>query len=601
MIFATSPLPLSVEPIIGESATSLASRLAWRNGAPRLITFCSDLGIDQRGLTNGAENEIQRIAALAGQDPELLLFWTPRLIEPGWFQLGKERIKFTALSRTQTYVCPLCLGEQAQNDPLSIGHPGVWQLDSIRSCARHGCALVLMPPAPSNKDVFDFARIVERYDSISPTPVLETDMVLEHYLISRISGVNADAGWLGGIPFHVVAQTAENLGILMTLGPDPKRSDITDLQWIAAGAAGFPALAAGPEALHHVLADMKRGHVNDAGRYRARYRFFFEWLRYRDDDRDFDIIRDLVRDFVWKNFPVARGALVLGKECPRQFVHSLSTAVCASGITKRQLGRRLCSMGLATPNGNKLGFDIHDYIPDGVLATIAAEFSGLLNATEAAAYLGIKRFLLTKLTRPDLIPVFMREKKALPLYQVSALSEFMDRLDRLRETGAPKDGWEDIATAAHRTKITTEKATALILLHKLSLRCRHDEAAGFRSFLIDPVALREAISLPEEGAVHQRRAARLLHLTAASITALIAHGHLDGVPVKRPPTARPQVYVCPYSIDIFQDMFISQRDLARRIEGRKNFVGSDDLLPEHRLDLGENTEPIYRREVLDFL
>ncbi|MCP6280547.1 hypothetical protein NL459_28370, partial [Klebsiella pneumoniae] len=84
---------------------------------------------------------------------------------------------------------------------------------------------------------------------------------------------------------------------------------------------------------------MKRGHVNEAGRYRARYRFFFEWLRYRDDDRDFDIIRDLVRDFVWKNFPVARGALVLGKECPRQFVHSLSTAVRASGITKRQLGR----------------------------------------------------------------------------------------------------------------------------------------------------------------------------------------------------------------------------------------------------------------------
>lgn len=387
----------------------------------------------------------------------------------------------------------------------------------------------------------------------------------------------------------------------MTLGPGPKRSDITDLQWIAAGAAGFSVLAAGPEALHQLLADMKRGHVNDAGRYRARYRFFFEWLRYRDDHRDFDIIRDLVRDFIWKNFPVARGALVLGKECPRQFVHSLSTAVRASGITKRQLGRRLCSMGLATPNGEKLGFDIHDYIPDGVLATIAAEFSGLLNATDAAAYLGIKRFLLTKLTRPDLIPVFMREEKALPLYQVSALSGFMDRLDRLRETGDPQDGWEDIATAAHRTKITTQRATAPILLHKLPLRCRHSEAAGFRSFRIDPAVLREAISLPEEGAVHPRRAARLLHLPAATITALIAHGHLDGVPVKRPSPARPQVYVCPHSIDVFQDLFISQRDLVRIIECRQNFVGNDDLLPEHQLDLGEKTETIYRREVLDFL
>ena len=601
MMFTIAALPLSVEPVIGESATSLASRLAWRNGAPRLITFCSDLGIDHRGLTNGAESEIRRVATLAGLDPDPLLFWTPRLIAPGWFQLGQERIKFTALSRTQIYACPLCLHEQAQNGPLGIGHPGAWQLNSIRSCAQHGCALVPMPPAPSNKDVFDFARIIERHVSIPPMPVSETNMVLERYLISRISGENADAGWLGKLPLHVVSQTAENLGILMTLGPDPKRSDITDLQWIAAGAVGFPVLASGPDALHQVLADMKRGHVNDSGRYRARYRFFFEWLRYRDDDRDFDIIRDLVRDFIWKNFPVDRGALVLGKECPRQFVHSLSTAVRASGITKGQLGRRLCSMGLATPNGEKLGFDIHDYIPDGVLASIAAEFSGLLNATEAAAYLGIKRFLLTKLTRPDLIPVFMREEKALPLYQVSALSGFMDRLDRLRETGDPQDGWEDIATAAHRTKITTEMAIALILLHKLALRCRHNEAAGFRSFLIDPVVLREAISLPEEGAVHPRRAARLLHLPAATITALIAHGHLDEVPVKRPSPARPQVYVCPHSIDVFQDLFISHWDLVRKIEGRQNFVGSDDLLPEHQLALGEKAEPIYRREILDFL
>lgn len=123
MMFATAALPLSVEQIIGESATSLASRLAWRNGAPRLITFCSDLGIDHRCLTNGAKSEIHRVAALAGLDPDPLLFWTPRLIETDWFQLGQERIKFTALSRTQTYACPLCLRERTQNDPLSIGHP----------------------------------------------------------------------------------------------------------------------------------------------------------------------------------------------------------------------------------------------------------------------------------------------------------------------------------------------------------------------------------------------------------------------------------------------------------------------------------------------
>ena len=273
-MFATAALPLSVEPIIGESATSLASRLAWRNGAPRLITLCSDLGIDHRGLTNGAEAEIHRVAELAAQDPAPLLFWTPRLVEPGWFQLGQERIKFTALSRTRTWACPLCLAECPADTPLHTGHPGAWQLESIRSCARHGCAQVPMPTAPSNKDVFDFARIVERYAPAASAHVAEPHMALEHYLIARIASENPGSGWLDGLPLHVAAQTSENLGILMTLGPDARRSEITDLQWIEAGAVGYRILAEGPDALHQLLADMKRGYINDAGRYRTRNRHY---------------------------------------------------------------------------------------------------------------------------------------------------------------------------------------------------------------------------------------------------------------------------------------------------------------------------------------
>lgn len=256
--------------------------------------------------------------------------------------------------------------------------------------------------------------------------------------------------------------------------------------------------------------------------------------------------------------------------------------------------------GLATPNGNKLGFDIYDYIPDGVLAIIAAEFSGLLNATDAAAYLGIKPFLLTKLTRPDLIPVLLREEKALPLYHVSALAGFLDRLDRLRETSMPQDGWEDIAAAAHRTKITTERAVALILLHKLSLRYPHGEAAGFRDFLIDPALLREAISLPQEGAVHPKRAAQHLHLSLPPSPPSLRMEIWTGFPSNDRHQPGHRFTSARISSTLFPDMFISKRDLCRQIEGRANLLRIDDLLTALRLVLRENTEPIYRREILDF-
>ncbi|WP_423209292.1 hypothetical protein [Paracoccus yeei] len=41
--------------------------------------------------------------------------------------------------------------------------------------------------------------------------------------------------------------------------------------------------------------------------------------------------------------------------------------------------------------------------------------------------------------------------------------------------------------------------------------------------------------------------------------------------------------------------------MTRQIEGCANLPFKDDVLLDHRLDLGENTEAIYRREVLDFL
>lgn len=288
----------------------------------------------------------------------------------------------------------------------------------------------------------------------------------------------------------------------------------------------------------------------------------------------------------------------MGQECPRQFVHSISTAVTKTGITKRQLGRRLCAMGLAQPNGNELGFDIHDYIPDKVIMKIASDFSGVLNASEAAAFLGIKRFLRTQLTRPDLIQTFGREDRALPLYHVSTLTDFMAGLEELRERGVPEEGWLQIATAAHRAKIPTEKAVALIMLHKLPLRCHCVQIAGFRDLLVDVATLREAINLPEEGAVHPMRAAQILDVPVKTITAMLKLQYLDSVPVRKHSATRPILYACPTAVEGFVHMYITKKRVMRQASTQSNPIVALQLLEEYRIDLGKATEPIYRSEVL---
>lgn len=189
---------------------------------------------------------------------------------------------------------------------------------------------------------------------------------------------------------------------------------------------------------------------------------------------------------------------------------------------------------------------------------IAAEFSGVVNAMEAAAFLGIKCFMLTQLTRSDLIQTYASDEKALPLYETSTLTEFMASLERLREPGLPENGWLEIPTAAHRAKITTATAVSLILLHMLPLRCPRRENSGFRDLHVDVATLREAIGLPEEGAVHPRRAAKILDVPAATIAAMLQRGYLDSVPVPRPSPGPPVLYVCPTAVTNFTNFFVTK-------------------------------------------
>ncbi|MBJ2153964.1 TniQ family protein [Paracoccus sp. IB05] len=232
MFSALQSLPLSVPRVAGESATSLAARLARRNGAPRLITFCSDMGLDHRGLTNGSDTEVLRLAALAGCAPELLLNWTPRLTADSWFRLGRERIKFTAFARTRIRACPTCLAGGR------TAHQAIWQLSSIRRCRTHGCLLVELPVTPANKEIFDFAYHATRVRSGSFDTITADESQLENYLLARIQG-GTGKEWIDRLPFHVAAQTSENLGALILLGPDAPRDLITEAEWHQAGSIGL--------------------------------------------------------------------------------------------------------------------------------------------------------------------------------------------------------------------------------------------------------------------------------------------------------------------------------------------------------------------------
>ncbi|WP_084693804.1 TniQ family protein [Paracoccus sp. 228] len=586
-------LPLTVDMVPGESATSLGSRLARRNGVQRLITFCSDVGIDYFALANGDPHEVARLAALAGVNPGCLQKGTPQLIEPGWFRLGKERIKFTAFSRTSLRSCPACL--KAGLHVYHSGHHGLWQLTSVRTCPVHGCYLVPLPPRQNGNDTFDIMRMLEEYVPVAPAPARADDLELERYLRQRVQ-TGAGEGWLGRLPFHVAAQTCEGFGLLLTHGADAKRDLVAPAEWAAAGTAGFRVLREGPDAFRARLKNIQIAQPLDNTLYRTRFRVFFEWLRYRDDDPDFDIIRDIVREFVFRNFPIAKGQVVLGQPCPEQYVHSLATARNTFGISGWKLGRRLSAIGLAQRSSVSKRFVLNEYAPADVVRGIVTEVDALLNATEAAHRVGIDRMMITKFTDRGLIPKYYPDHNAAPLYHPRDLEAFLGRLRSLAASKTPSEQHLDIPTASRWLSVPTDRVTRIILDHRVPLFANETKAARFRDFRVSVPDLQQEIYRAQDGVLRPADAAKVLGISVRTVRSLLDRGILEPRTVREERSARNRRYVSISSIETFAAEYITVVDLASQ-SGR--LPGAEAILQTDRgvqpLDLDSRCNMIFKR------
>lgn len=593
MFTATKPLPLKVSTIVGESATSFASRLARRNGVPRMITFCSDVGIDYFGLVNGDPVEIQRLAVLGGTDPVPLQAATPSLIEPGWFRLGKERIKFTRLIRTTLRICPMCVEDET--DRTGVVHHGMWQVASIRTCQKHGCYLVAVPKPKNGNDWFDHIPMLDNFKPAGGDPAVSENLELERYLTERIQN-GPGKTWLDRLPFHIAAQTCEMFGALLTLGPRVKRAELTDAQWGAAGSAGLSILRGGAAGLCQKLKDIQDSLPVGEKRYRSHYGVFFDWLRFRDDDRDFDVVRDLVRDFIFKNFPVTVGSTVLGKPCPEQMLHSFSTATQVFGIPHHRLGQKLVTLGMAKPHASDRFYTLTRYIPTALLTDIIAELGTRLSAKEAAKVIGVETVVLARLARHGLIPKQSEYGKRSTIYRPEDLEAFLEQLRRLaKPTGENKD-LIDISTAACRRGVAIAALTELILECRIPLYFEGECADNFRAFRVDPTSLHGVHRRTHEPVVSSWSAARLLKISRPTVYRLRRAGFLAPPTTRKSAGIRGGKYSCKKSFDEFEAAHISLTELigrsGRSADDEFNHQISNGALP---LPLGLQSTMIFRR------
>lgn len=595
----TRALPLRVDYVPGESATSFASRLARRKGVPRLVPFCSDIGIDYGQLTNGAPTEIERLAALGGTDPAAMQFWTPRLVGDGWFELGHATLKFTCFRRTHARTCPVCMSAARQRpEDVPAVHHGLWQLESIRTCHIHGSLLVPLAQAGTGKDVFD---IVPHLRTYAPTPavhVADKDRHLENWLADQIAtGQETRRDWFHGLPIHVAVQTAENLGALMTLGADAKRTDISEQDWVRAGNAGYMVLRDGLEAMLATLREIQSLTPIDARLHRHRFRLFYNWLRDRDEDPAFDVIRDSVRDYIWSNFPVAEGAIILGQPAPEQRVHTPATAAAMAGVSRWKIEQHLIRRGLASARDNGQGVHLNAYPTSENISEITTQIHGMISATQAGDILGVTLATLRLLRTEGLVSHAAACPKNGSYFEEGEISDFMRKLRALAkpEQHAPEDAvlFRD---AALQCQTSLAKVVACVLDNRLPLFATAPADARFGDLLVSIRAIRQTTTIPAEDALSLGEASLRLKTNTRTIRALLKRGHIVHVQPFSDAKHRRWQVICARSVEEFSTTHISLTELAcRRNRDAANL--SKDLYSYgiRPLRLGDKCQRFFRR------
>ncbi|WP_394707445.1 TniQ family protein [uncultured Celeribacter sp.] len=522
-----APLPIATRLADGEAATSLASRAAQNNGYASLQALCSDQRIHVLKLCNGCDAEIGHIAELTGVAFDTLRFNTPCLDQQGWFRLGAEWIKATAFTRSGGQVCPACVLEGRAHDARDGAfQKGVWQVSSLHCCLKHRVALVPLEASGNSKSVHDFAQHIKGWVPGEITEVADEDLSLEVYLADRIR-LGRGQAWLDGFEFHVVSSFCEALGTLLQFGSKARPHLLSAPELIKAGAGGYELARHGAEAFRNALDTIRTSAPkSQKPDYSKIFGPVIAELRARRNDRDFDVLRHFIREYVLNHFYVPEGTSLLGETCGAPRVLTVGVASKRTGIPISTLTRQLKRSGELTSEMKNGLSDRAMLVSATVMDAAIGEEKKLSSLKIAREVLGCDRYTMERLIESGMMPLhFPAGEGSLPMLHRDQILNFVSRLLAVTEVRSDL-GADDLplAEVARQCHCTTHWLLSQALSGHLRLVSKLKEPFRLPDFCVSLSAVRDQLDQVPEGHVTAAQAAKLLGCNVATIHALAEHG-----------------------------------------------------------------------------
>lgn len=187
----------------------------------------------------------------------------------------------------------------------------------------------------------------------------------------------------------------ENVGTLVTAGPNSHPKALDRRRMIEAGAVGFAICAEGPEALWDVYGSIRRRSSSSKGGFYADFGFYTRWLQRMAQPERYRQVLDHFQGFVLDSYPLAPGQEVLGRSCTRRRWFTWAEIGRKDGLSSGRVARFQRALGIS-------GDDLRRVAP-GAYDTELSILSRGLDRKQAARHLNLHPSAIDKLVAAGLL------------------------------------------------------------------------------------------------------------------------------------------------------------------------------------------------------
>ncbi|ASW08644.1 TniQ family protein [Rhizobium sp. 11515TR] len=398
-----------------ETLLSYLARMGRANGRNSLRGFLNDIGFEPLSIYRGNEAEVARLAELFGVHHGRML--DARIVANSDNTVGFAGGRFNrfGLWRTRFRVCSECLAEDEMNPSRMPGTRryarAIWMLSSVKTCVKHGRALVALHG--SNSMCPDFLRTLDGASeflstALAPTSELEPTG-FEKFVSERLGGKREHGTILNAASISTAIDMCQLLGMAHRFGRTFRFRKTPENDLRAAYDCGYRALLGETKGVNSVLdaiiatttkSNKRAGNVLYGRLYRA--------LRKQESSHEYDSIRDMIRQHAIDRMHVLDNSEFFGSVADTEWT-SIRTVAVKAGLADETVRTFLSSQNLIQGDASA-GEQI--FVGAEVARMAVETLSDSIELPEASRTLGWSIFECRRLvTEGIIVPIVSRAKK----------------------------------------------------------------------------------------------------------------------------------------------------------------------------------------------